>query len=193
MELGIDSMSLNPDSVIKTTRLVLDVERRLGRTQNSAPAAHRAGRSRLTATGPTTCDVTSGPAVDRRLHAGRHGVVGPFDLAVSTCVRSDVARVLGSGHADHGPGGVWRRRRLRGRPDASRPSWSRPTALEAADPDLVGRAAADCRVGAERDLVDGVPRGRAYVTRLRTLRPRTRRSGSPSPGPSVWSTSRWTS
>jgi pyruvate,water dikinase len=32
VELGIDSMSLNPDSVLQTTRLVLDLERRLGRT-----------------------------------------------------------------------------------------------------------------------------------------------------------------
>jgi pyruvate,water dikinase len=31
VELGIDSMSLNPDSVLRTTRLVLEVERRLGR------------------------------------------------------------------------------------------------------------------------------------------------------------------
>ncbi len=32
VELGIDSISLNPDSVVKTTRLVLEVEARLGRT-----------------------------------------------------------------------------------------------------------------------------------------------------------------
>jgi pyruvate,water dikinase len=31
VELGIDSMSLNPDTVLATTRLVLEVERRLGR------------------------------------------------------------------------------------------------------------------------------------------------------------------
>jgi pyruvate,water dikinase len=29
--LGIDSMSLNPDSVLRTTRAVLDLERELGR------------------------------------------------------------------------------------------------------------------------------------------------------------------
>ncbi len=32
VETGIDSMSLNPDTVLKTTRHVLDVERRLGHT-----------------------------------------------------------------------------------------------------------------------------------------------------------------
>jgi pyruvate,water dikinase len=31
VEIGIDSMSLNPDTVLETTRAVLDVERRLGR------------------------------------------------------------------------------------------------------------------------------------------------------------------
>ena len=31
VEIGIDSMSLNPDTVLKTTRLVLEVEKRLGR------------------------------------------------------------------------------------------------------------------------------------------------------------------
>lgn len=31
VELGIDSMSLNPDSVLKTTQLVLDLEAKLGR------------------------------------------------------------------------------------------------------------------------------------------------------------------
>ena len=30
VELGIDPISLNPDSVIKTTRLVVEAERRLG-------------------------------------------------------------------------------------------------------------------------------------------------------------------
>jgi pyruvate,water dikinase len=33
VELGIDSISLNPDAVIKTTLHVLEVERRIGRTQ----------------------------------------------------------------------------------------------------------------------------------------------------------------
>ncbi|RMF36819.1 MAG: phosphoenolpyruvate synthase [Planctomycetota bacterium] len=32
VEIGIDSMSLNPDTVVKTTQLVLEVEQRLGRT-----------------------------------------------------------------------------------------------------------------------------------------------------------------
>jgi pyruvate, water dikinase len=36
VELGIDSISLNPDTVVKTTKLVLDLEGRLGR----APRAH---------------------------------------------------------------------------------------------------------------------------------------------------------
>ena len=31
VEIGIDSMSLNPDTVLKTTQLVLDTEKRLGR------------------------------------------------------------------------------------------------------------------------------------------------------------------
>jgi pyruvate,water dikinase len=31
VELGIDSMSLNPDTVLTTTRLVLEVEQRLSR------------------------------------------------------------------------------------------------------------------------------------------------------------------
>ncbi len=30
VELGIDSMSLNPDTVLKTTQQVLDIERRAG-------------------------------------------------------------------------------------------------------------------------------------------------------------------
>ena len=32
VELGIDSMSLNPDAVLKTTLVVLEIERRLGRS-----------------------------------------------------------------------------------------------------------------------------------------------------------------
>jgi pyruvate,water dikinase len=35
VQIGIDSMSLNPDSVLKTTRQVLDVESRLGRTRRA--------------------------------------------------------------------------------------------------------------------------------------------------------------
>ena len=35
VELGIDSMSLNPDAVLAVTRLVLDVERRLGRARRA--------------------------------------------------------------------------------------------------------------------------------------------------------------
>jgi pyruvate,water dikinase len=35
VELGIDSISLNPDSVIKTTRLVLETEARLRRTEGT--------------------------------------------------------------------------------------------------------------------------------------------------------------
>ena len=38
VELGIDSMSLNPDTVLKTTRQVLEVEARLGRSPAAAPA-----------------------------------------------------------------------------------------------------------------------------------------------------------
>jgi phosphoenolpyruvate-protein kinase (PTS system EI component) len=33
VEIGIDSMSLNPDSILRTTRSVLEVEERLGRTR----------------------------------------------------------------------------------------------------------------------------------------------------------------
>jgi pyruvate,water dikinase len=33
--IGIDSISLNPDTIIQTTRHVLDVERRLGRPQRT--------------------------------------------------------------------------------------------------------------------------------------------------------------
>jgi pyruvate,water dikinase len=33
VELGIDSISLNPDAVLKTTLHVLDIEKRLGRKQ----------------------------------------------------------------------------------------------------------------------------------------------------------------
>jgi pyruvate,water dikinase len=32
VEIGIDSMSLNPDAVLKTTLSVLEIERRLGRS-----------------------------------------------------------------------------------------------------------------------------------------------------------------
>src|SRR5665647_1207518 len=38
VEIGIDSMSLNPDTVLKTTRQVLEVEARLGRSPAAAPA-----------------------------------------------------------------------------------------------------------------------------------------------------------
>jgi pyruvate,water dikinase len=31
VRLGIDSISLNPDTVLQTTRLIVDVEKRLGR------------------------------------------------------------------------------------------------------------------------------------------------------------------
>lgn len=41
VELGIDSMSLNPDSVIRTTRLVLDVEQRLQRKAGSPGSGNR--------------------------------------------------------------------------------------------------------------------------------------------------------
>src|SRR5208282_6906084 len=44
VEIGIGSMSLNPDTVIKTTRQVLEVERRLGR----APVAAEDGREATT-------------------------------------------------------------------------------------------------------------------------------------------------
>lgn len=34
VDLGIDSISLNPDTVIKTTRHVLEIEKALGRSRN---------------------------------------------------------------------------------------------------------------------------------------------------------------
>jgi pyruvate,water dikinase len=37
VELGIDSMSLNPDTVLKTTRHVLEVERRIGHAPRAGP------------------------------------------------------------------------------------------------------------------------------------------------------------
>jgi pyruvate,water dikinase len=37
VEIGIDSMSLNPDTVIKTTKQVLQLEQRLGRAPHAAP------------------------------------------------------------------------------------------------------------------------------------------------------------
>ena len=36
VELGVESMSLNPDTVLATTQRVLDLEHRLGRTPRSA-------------------------------------------------------------------------------------------------------------------------------------------------------------
>jgi pyruvate,water dikinase len=38
VEIGIDSMSLNPDSVLTTTRSVLELEQRLGREVPAAAA-----------------------------------------------------------------------------------------------------------------------------------------------------------
>ena len=35
VELGIDSISLNPDTVLKTTLRILDVEKRLGRPRRN--------------------------------------------------------------------------------------------------------------------------------------------------------------
>jgi pyruvate,water dikinase len=43
VELGIDSMSLNPDAVIKTTMTVLEVEKSLGRRSRSSPAPQSTG------------------------------------------------------------------------------------------------------------------------------------------------------
>jgi pyruvate,water dikinase len=36
VEIGIDSMSLNPDTVLKTTKGVLELEQRLGRASPTA-------------------------------------------------------------------------------------------------------------------------------------------------------------
>jgi pyruvate,water dikinase len=46
VELGIDSMSLNPDTVLKTTQHVLELERRLGRAPRGATAAEEAAPTR---------------------------------------------------------------------------------------------------------------------------------------------------
>jgi pyruvate,water dikinase len=46
VELGIDSISLNPDTVLETTRQVLEVEQRLGR----APRGTTGTQELLTAT-----------------------------------------------------------------------------------------------------------------------------------------------
>ena len=43
VELGIDSMSLNPDTVVKTTRHVLEVEKRLGRSPRIPAGAQDGG------------------------------------------------------------------------------------------------------------------------------------------------------
>jgi hypothetical protein len=43
------------------------------------------------------------------------------------------------------------------------------TALEHEDPELVVAARTECEAGAQRDLLSGVPRGAAYVLRLRDL------------------------
>jgi pyruvate,water dikinase len=39
VEIGIDSMSLNPDTVLKTTRHILEIEQRLGRKQPARQAS----------------------------------------------------------------------------------------------------------------------------------------------------------
>ena len=41
VEIGIDSMSINPDSVLKTTLHVLDVEKQLGRKPRAQQAEKR--------------------------------------------------------------------------------------------------------------------------------------------------------
>jgi len=46
VQVGIDSISLNPDTVLKTTRRVLDVEQRLGKAPRPP-----AGNTRGTTTG----------------------------------------------------------------------------------------------------------------------------------------------
>lgn len=43
------------------------------------------------------------------------------------------------------------------------------SALARDEPELVAAATATCRAAAERDLVDGIPRGKAIVRRLRDL------------------------
>jgi pyruvate,water dikinase len=45
VELGIDSMSLNPDTVLKTTELVLDLEKRLGHAPRVAGVEQERARA----------------------------------------------------------------------------------------------------------------------------------------------------
>jgi len=47
VELGIDSMSLNPDTVLKTTRMVLELEARLNQVPEDAAALGEVGRSNV--------------------------------------------------------------------------------------------------------------------------------------------------
>jgi pyruvate,water dikinase len=42
VEIGIDSMSLNPDTVLKTTAQVLELEKRLGQAHRDAVEAREA-------------------------------------------------------------------------------------------------------------------------------------------------------
>jgi pyruvate,water dikinase len=49
VEIGIDSMSLNPDAVLKTTLHVLDIEKRLGRKQRDENRQKSQPRKRLKA------------------------------------------------------------------------------------------------------------------------------------------------
>ena len=51
VELGIDSISLTPDTVIKTTQRILELESRLGPAHNGAAAGD--GSTRVTATPAT--------------------------------------------------------------------------------------------------------------------------------------------
>lgn len=39
VQIGIESMSLNPDAVLQTTRRVLELEKRLGRGRQEAASA----------------------------------------------------------------------------------------------------------------------------------------------------------
>ena len=58
VEVGIDSMSLNPDAVLKTTLSVLEIEKRLGRTARRPEALRRSPEcadNRRDSCLPSTC------------------------------------------------------------------------------------------------------------------------------------------
>ena len=72
VELGIDSMSLNPDTVVKTTRQVLALEEKLGRSPVTAPEPGSRVEARvlehLHRTVPQDCAYPGEPLGQSRAH-----------------------------------------------------------------------------------------------------------------------------